>query len=90
MTQGHGAVTVVFLQPAHYSLWDKEVWNNVCPWLGQCLVLADVLGDGHGLLLLYWEKLMLLTGIIPLCPKPHSEEGAETQLPFSQGFVTFA
>lgn len=68
-------------------MWD----NAVALWLGQSLVLAEVLGDGHAdvLLFLYWEKPRLLTGIISLCPKPHAGEGAETQLPFSQGLVAF-
>lgn len=72
-----------------YSLWDKDIWNNavaVYPWLGQCLVLTNVLGDAHVdvLLFLFWEKLVLLTGIISLSPKPCGGEGAETQLPFFQ------
>lgn len=80
---------------SRYSLWNKEVWNNavaVCPWLGQWLGLADVLGEAHVdvLPLLYWEKLMLLTGVISLYPKPRGGEGAETQLPFSQWLVAFA
>lgn len=71
------------------------MWPCDGQWLKHRLVLTDALGDAHvdlcsGVLLVsYWEKFMLLKGVISLYQKPYGGERACLKPDFHFCFLSY-